>query len=128
MKKLTSLLIGCSLALAGAALAQQPVEEQSPSKGKRAPEKTHATEAKPGANAPQPQGGPAKQHGAIKERGATNERGAMNQPGADKGQKTRATHESATAPGTDVSGAKQQAEQRKKGMKEPAAAAKTSAT
>jgi len=38
MKKLTSLLIGCSLALAGAALAQQPVEQQSPSKGKRAPE------------------------------------------------------------------------------------------
>ncbi len=45
MKKLTSLLIGCSLALAGAALAQQPVEQQSPSKGKRAPEKAHATQA-----------------------------------------------------------------------------------
>jgi len=51
MKKLTSLLIGCSLALAGAALAQQPVEQQSPSKSKHAPEKTHATEAKPDANA-----------------------------------------------------------------------------
>jgi len=38
MQKLTSLLIGCSLALAGAAMAQQPVEQQSPSKGKRARE------------------------------------------------------------------------------------------
>src|SRR5882672_4385546 len=100
MKKLTSLLIGCSLALAGAALAQQPVEEQSPSKGKRAPEKAHATEAKPGANAPQPQGGPAKQHGAIKERGAPNERAAVNQPGVEKGQKTHAGHGPPNAPET----------------------------
>jgi hypothetical protein len=76
MKNLTSLLIGCSLALAGAAIAQQPVEQQSPSKGKRAPEKTHATEAKPGPNAAKPQERPAKQTGAIKERGATTERGA----------------------------------------------------
>jgi hypothetical protein len=28
-------------------LGQQPVEQQSPSKGKRAPEKAHATEAQP---------------------------------------------------------------------------------
>src|SRR5438093_233419 len=83
MKKLTSLLIGCSLALAGAALAQQPVEQQSPSKGKRPPEKTHAaTQAQPGANAVKPQERPAKQTGAMKEPGATNERGATNAPGA----------------------------------------------
>jgi hypothetical protein len=43
MKKLTSLLIGCSLTLAGAALAQQPVEQQSPSK------KAHATQTQPAA-------------------------------------------------------------------------------
>jgi len=30
MKKLTRLLIGCSLALAGAALAEQPVEQPTP--------------------------------------------------------------------------------------------------
>ena len=103
MKKLTSLLIGCSLALAGAAWAQQPAEQQSPpSKGKRAPEKTHAAEAKPGANAPQPQGGPARQTGAIKERGAPSERGAMNQPGAEKGQKTHAGHGPANAAETNV--------------------------
>jgi putative peptidoglycan binding protein len=95
MKKLSSLLIGCSLALAGAALAQQPVEQQSPSKGKRAPEKTHATQAQPGENAAKPQERPAKQTGAMKERGTTNERGATNERAAEKGQKTHADHESA---------------------------------
>jgi hypothetical protein len=107
MKKLTSLLIGCSLALAGAALAQQPVEQQSPSKGKRAPEKTGATQVQPGqpgANAPKPQERPTKQTGAMKERGATNERAATNAPGAGKGQKAPVRQESATAPGTNVSG------------------------
>jgi hypothetical protein len=105
MKKLTSLLIGCSLALAGAVLAQQPVEQQSPSKkGKRAPEKAHATQAQPGANAAKPQERPAKQAGAMKGRGATNERAATNQPGAQKSQKSHAGHESANAPETNVSG------------------------
>jgi Putative peptidoglycan binding domain len=104
MKKLTSLLIGCSLALAGAALAQQPVEEQSPSKGKRVPEKAHATQAQPGRNAPNPQERPAKQTGAMKERGPTNERGATNQPHAEKSQKTHAGHEPANAPETNVPG------------------------
>jgi Putative peptidoglycan binding domain len=104
MKNLTILLIGCSLALSGAALAQQPVEQQSPSKGKRAPEKTHATEAKPGANAAKPQERPAKQTGAIKERGATTERGTTNEPGAGKGRKARANEESATAPAADTAG------------------------
>jgi hypothetical protein len=40
----------------------------------------------------------------MKERGATNERAATNQPGAEKGQKTRAGHESANAPETNVPG------------------------
>ncbi len=144
MKKLTSLLIGCSLALAGAALAQQPVEQQSPSKGKRAPEKAHATQAQPGANAAKPQERPAKQIGATKERGPTNERGATNErkatnePGAGKGRKTPPKEESATTPamerdvsgqqvGAPTPGVKQQAEQQKKGMKGHPAA-KTSAT
>src|SRR5919204_5829161 len=96
MKKLTSLLIGCSLALAGAVLAQQPVEQQSPSKGKRSPEKTHATQAQPGANATKAQERPSKQIGAPKERGAT------NQPGADRGQKTHAGHEPANAADTNL--------------------------
>jgi hypothetical protein len=125
MKKLISLLIGCSLALAGAALAQQPVEQQSPSKNKRAPAKTRATEAQqPKTNAAKPEAPAAKQPGAIKERAPTNE------PGAGKGRKTPATHEPATAPSTGTGaseqpaaapkpGAKQQAEQRTKGMKTP---------
>ncbi len=104
MKKLTSLLIGCSLALAGAALAQQPVEQQSPSKGKHPPEKAHATQAQPGANAAKPQERPAKQTGAVKERGATNEHGVTNQPHAEKSQKTHAGHEPANAPETNVPG------------------------
>jgi hypothetical protein len=102
MKKLTSLLIGCSLALAGAALAQQPVEQQSPSKGKHAPEKAHATQAQPGANAAKPQERPGRQPGAMKQRGATNERAATNQPGAERGQKTHAGHEPANAPETNA--------------------------
>jgi hypothetical protein len=166
MKRLfTSLLIGCSLALAGAALAQQPVEQPSP-KNKQGKGKTHATEAQPGANAANPEETAAKQHGAMKERGATNEPGAgkgrkaranqesanapgttetgvsgqptgtaTTEPGAAKGRKGRAKSETAPATGTDVSGqpaasatpgAKQQAEQQRKGMK--GRAAKTSAT
>ena len=130
MKKLTSLLIGCSLALAGAALAQQPVEQQSPSKGKHAPEKAHATQAQPKPNAAKPEAPAAKQHGATKESGATNE------PGAGKGHKAPAHQESATAPKTNVSGEsadtstptarQQRIEQRRKGMKGQAAAPKTS--
>ena len=76
MKKLTSLLIGCSLALAGAALAQQPVEQQSPSKGKHAPEKAHPTQAQPKPNAAKPQAPPATHQGATQQHGAT-------QPAAD---------------------------------------------
>jgi len=149
MKKLTSILIGCSLALAGAALAQQPVEQQSPSKNKRAPEKAHAPQAQPRPNAAKPETPAAKQHGAMKEhpptnepgaskeRGATHERGATNEPDAGKGRKTPASQGSATAPETNVSGqreggptprAKQQAEQRRKGMTSPAAESKKAAT
>jgi hypothetical protein len=124
MKKLTSLVISCSLALAGAALAQQPVEEQSPSKGKRAPEKAHAPQAQPKPNAAKPEAPAAKQHGPMKEHPATNE------PGAGKGRKTPANQESANAPKTDVSSqregapiprGKPQAEQHTKEMKGHAA-------
>jgi Putative peptidoglycan binding domain len=142
MKRLTSLLIGCSLALAGAALAQQPVEQQSPSKGKHAPEKSHATQAQPKPNAAKPQAPPAthqgatQQHGATHEQGATHEHAATNEPDAGKGHKAPAHQESATAPKTNVSGEsadtstpsarQQRIEQRRKGMKGEAAAPKTS--
>ena len=145
MKKLTSLLIGCSLALAGAALAQQPVEQQSPSKGKHPPEKAHATQAQPGANAAKPQERPATQQGAthqhgtahdagaMKEQGAAHEHAATNEPGAGKGHKTPAHEESATAPKTNdsadtstPSARQQRIEERRKGMKGEAAVPKTS--
>jgi len=128
MKKFTSLLIGCSLALAGAAMAQQPDQQQTPRK-KQAAEKTHAAQAQPGA----PQERPGRQTGAMKERGAMNQPGAPNEPGAGKGRKPRANQESATAPGTEggvsgqpTGGATPGAEQPRKGMR--GRAAKTSAT
>ena len=138
MKKFTSLLIGCSLALAGVAMAQQPNEEASPGKKKKqGAEQTQAAEAKPGANAAKPHETAVKEHGAVKERGARNEPGAMNEPGAGKGRKGH--HEPATAQGTEtnVSGqpaasATPGAEKQRKGMKghaaktSPAPAAKTS--
>jgi hypothetical protein len=127
MKKFTSLLTVCSLALAGAALAQQPEEQSTPKNKKQGAEKPHTTEAQPGAKAAKPEGTAAKQHGATNERGA------------GKGRKARANPESANAPGTgtDVSGqpaggatpgAKQEAEHGRKGMKGRGANAKTSAS
>ena len=98
MKKLSSILIGCSLALAGAVLAQQPVEQQSPAKGKRPPEKARATQTQPGANAAKPQERPPRQTGAMKERGAANERSATSHPGPDKTKKAHTGHESANPP------------------------------
>src|SRR5205823_1142459 len=97
MKKLfTSLLIGCSLALAGVAMAQQPDQQSSPTKKKKqGAQQTNAAEAQPGAT---------------------------NEPGAGKGRKNRASQESPTAPGTNVSrqqpagGAAPGAEQPRKGM------------
>jgi Putative peptidoglycan binding domain len=111
MKKVTSLLIGCSLALAGAALAQQPDEQQTP-KMKQGAEKTHAAEAKPGAHATKPEATAPKQ------------RGARNEPAAPKAQKPESTPKSAASAGTgaNVSGqpatsATPGAEQHEKGMK-----------
>jgi hypothetical protein len=158
MKMFTSLLIGCSLALAGAAMAQQPDQQSTPTKKKQqAAEKTNAAEAQPGAKAAKPQERPAKQTGAATEQGAgkggkarANEKSATaqgtetgvsgqpagsptNQPGAGKGRKARASQESATAPETNASGqpggsATPGANQGRKGMKGRAAEAKTSAT
>jgi hypothetical protein len=84
MKKFTSLLICCSLALAGAAMAQQPDETASPAEQKGG-KKKHAGEAKPGASAEKPQAAEAKP-GANPERGQA--RAAEREPNenAAKGQ------------------------------------------
>ena len=127
MKKFTSLLIGCSLALAGAAMAQQPDETASPTtKGKKpAAEKTHGAEARPGANAAKSEETAAKQHGA------------MNAPAGSKAHKAEAPAKSEKPAGTETNvsgaatasatpGAKHQAGQRGKGKNAPAVNAKAS--
>lgn len=136
MKKFTSLLIGCSLALAGAAMAQPPDQQSSPTKKKKpGANQTKTAEAQPRSKAATPQEKPAKQTGAMKQHGTMNQPGTANEPGTGKGRKARANQESATTPGTNATGqpasnampgAKQQAEQQRKGMK--GHAAKTSAT
>jgi hypothetical protein len=124
MKKFTSLLIGCSLALAGAALAQQPDEQQSPTK-KQGTEKTHRGEAKPGGNVAKPEATAAKQHGM------------RNEPGTAKGLKGEATPKSEKSTGTEQNvsgqpaasatpGGKHQAQQLRKGKNAPVENAKTS--
>ncbi|MBA3762333.1 MAG: peptidoglycan-binding protein [Chthoniobacterales bacterium] len=143
MKKFISLLIGCSLALAGAAMAQQPDEKSSPAKKKRQnAEQTKGAEAKPDAKASKSQERPARQNAEAKEGGEATERGATNERDPGKGGKARTNEEPSSATGTDASGQaiasetpgaakqqQQQTEQRKKGMKErDAANAKASAT
>src|SRR5438046_5913933 len=105
MKKFTSLVMGGSMALAGAAFAQQPEEQASPKKEKPAAEKTQPAEPKTpktrGANLASPEATASKQTGAMKEPGATNE------PGAGKGRKARETEKSATATGAETNDASQ---------------------
>src|SRR5437868_699579 len=102
MKKFTSLLIGLSLALAGAAFAQQPEEQTTPKNKKEAPAKTEQAEPKTpktrGEKPAKPEATAAMQGGAMKERGAANEPGA-----GKKGRKAQATEKSATGAGTNVS-------------------------
>ena len=84
-------------------MAQQPVEQQSPSKTKHAPEKARATEAQPRTNAAKPQERPTRT-GAVKEGRATSEHSATSEPATEKGRKTQANRESANAPEANASG------------------------
>ena len=134
--------MGCSLALAGVAFAQQPEQQASPNKKqkKHGAEQTQAAEGQPsGATAGKPQAKPGKQAGAVKEHGPATQHGAMtNEPGPAKGHKGQAKSETAPA-GTNVSGQptgtetsnvqqQQQAEHAKKGKKGHAAAAEKAAS
>ena len=97
-------------------MAQQPDQQQTP-KEKRGPEKTHAAEAKPGANAPKPEATVAKPHGAKNERATS------------RGEKGEATPKSATSTGTEPNvsaSATPGAGQHRKGMKAAGENAKTS--
>jgi hypothetical protein len=122
MKKFTSLLIGVSLALAGAAFAQQPEEQASPKKEKPAAEKAQPSEPKTpktrGANLASPEATAPTQHGAKSERPAKvpktdtavqSETSAgqpvgtpTKEPAAGKGRKAKATEKSATSTGTET--------------------------
>src|SRR5437868_3805267 len=102
MKRFISLVIGCSLAVAGAAMAQQPDQQATAGRKKQGAERAHAAQGQPGANAPKAQEHPAKQAGAMKEHPPAHERGAMNEPAAAKGRKGQPKSE--TAPETNVSG------------------------
>ncbi|HXP36048.1 MAG TPA: peptidoglycan-binding protein [Chthoniobacterales bacterium] len=125
MKKFTSLLIVCSLALAGAAFAQQPEEQPSPKNEKPAAEKTqpaepktpktHAAETKSGANLASPEATAPTQHGAKSERPA-------KVPKTDTATQTGASGQ----PTASATPGGKQAGQGRKGMKTTGANAKTS--
>jgi putative peptidoglycan binding protein len=125
MKKFTSLLIGCSLMLAGAAMAQQPDEQSSPKNKKQAQEKPHRAEAKPGTNAAKPQAPAAKQHGSMNERAASKAQKAEAKTKSEKSAEE--TPNSGQAAGGATPIPKQHGEQHKKGMKATDANAKVSA-
>lgn len=78
MKKGTSLLIGCSLVVAGALFAQQPDEQQTPNKGHKGAEKPHEATS-------ETQQGPAKVN--PKNRNHQEKAGAQQQ--AEQGQTPR---------------------------------------
>jgi chemotaxis protein histidine kinase CheA len=109
MKKFTTILISCSLALAAGAFAQQPEEQESPGK-KKQPDKAHAASEEKAA--PKAQTGP-KEHAETKAPGQAK--------GAPKAQSTEAagkpsagTKAPATAPAAASPTVKAQAEQHKK--------------
>src|SRR5256885_16238568 len=103
MKKFTSLVIGVSLMLAGAAFAQQPEEKSTPEK-KQGTEKTQQAEPK----TPKTRGEhAAKPEAVAKQPGAVNEQGATGEQGTGKGHKAKATEKSTTAPGTETNASSQ---------------------
>jgi hypothetical protein len=145
MKKITALVISCSLGFAGALIAQQPEGQESPSKKGAQPEKTtRATEEKPSRNATgnektTPETG-VKQRGAKGEHGVKSQTGINAEPspatetnaqqqtgkkgrhGRNATTNTAAETEASASPGVN------QAEQGRKGRKGRGETAKTSAT
>lgn len=149
MKKFTSLLIGCSLALAGAAMAQQPEEqgtpkeiqektqvEAKPAVKPEATTKTHAVETK--ANVAKPEATTAKEQGVKTERSVSK---TLKSEATPKSETTTATETKASGK-MSSGGVKTQSETNasiapavsatphmaRKGMKSPGENAKTSAT
>jgi len=97
MKKITNLLIVCSLALAGAVMAQQPAPEESQPPGKK-PDKKAPAEVKP--NAPS---APKTEAPAVKDPAAAAQPPAAKEPAAPpktekKAPSTKEPAPAATAP------------------------------
>jgi hypothetical protein len=109
MKKFTTILISCSLALAAGAFAQQPEEQQSPGK-KKQPDKAHAASEEKAA--PKAQTGP-KEHAETKTPGEA--KGAPKAQSTEPaGKPSAGTKAPATAPAAASPNAKAQTEQHKK--------------
>src|SRR5579864_7111379 len=110
MRTFTSLLIGCSLALAGAAFEQQP--EESPAKGKKQGKETTTQQAE--HKTPKTQGATGAEQGAGKGHkgktanttgATTNEQGATGaEQGAGKGHKGKAAEKTTTGAGMNDTG------------------------
>jgi hypothetical protein len=113
MKKFTSLLIGFSLALAGAAWAQQPEASSTPEKKNKQQGAQQATPHQPRANAPEAQGNREKPNAAMREHAE------------GKGHQARKTANEAQTE-TKATPATEPAGEGKKGRKEHAAGASVS--
>jgi hypothetical protein len=127
MRTFTSLLIGCSLALAGAAFAQQP--EESPAKGKKQGKETTTQQAEP--KTPKTQGATGEQGAEKGHKGkAANATGAetnvsgqpggnpANEPGLGKGRKGKAAEKSTTTTGAGTNATGEPAATAAPGVKE----------
>jgi hypothetical protein len=150
MKKITALLVGCSLAIAGTVIAQQPEGQESPSKRGNRPEKTQQgapaeTKQKSNAGAPgsksnateptqtggkqrgQGQGGGKSQSTMNAESSPATETNAGQQEGGKKGRhSSNATTNTADENAPTASPGVNQAEQGKKGRKNRGETATTS--
>jgi len=93
MKRFTSLLIGFSLALAGAAMAQQPEQQATPKNKKPGAEETHRAQAKPERNAAKPEATAAKQHGGRNEQAKPPNAEATPKTGRHAGKETKVSGE-----------------------------------
>jgi hypothetical protein len=99
MKNFISILIGVSLALAGAAFAQQPEGQSTPGAGKKGTEKTEQAEPKaPKTHVEKA----AKPEATVKATGAMKETGTGNEQGPVKGHKAKAAEKTTTATGTET--------------------------
>ncbi len=105
MKKIITLLAGCSLALAGSVIAQQTEGQESPAKKGGKEKTTQATETKPTRNATG--GGETKtgRNATNAEKPTSAETGEKHGARAERGAKSQSTTNSETSPSASATGA-----------------------